>query len=196
MKYKLHSRQTTLDAGFFNAIFWSTKPVASPESSTLSDRFSNSRRTVAVWAVFSITLISVSGCSESADSLAMPPEERYYDPAQLARGEQTYNDNCAQCHGADASGDPNWRQPDGNGQFRPPPLNGTGHTWHHPLTQLRHAIENGGPPGESNMPAWGDTLTDEDIDDLIAWFQSLWPNDIYETWYQIEQRSQHSRRRS
>jgi mono/diheme cytochrome c family protein len=54
---------------------------------------------------------------------------------------------------------------------------------------LRLTINDGGPAGQSNMPAWGDTLNGEQIDDIIAWFQSLWPGPIYEAWYGIEERA-------
>jgi len=79
------------------------------------------------------------------------------------------------------------RGPDG--RFPPPPLNGTGHAWHHPKAVLHDVIKNGSPPGQGNMPAWRDRLTDEQIDDIIAWFQSQWPNQVYNAWYQMDQRS-------
>ena len=131
----------------------------------------------------------ITACGPQADPLAMPPEKRQYDSAQLLRGETEYKDHCASCHGRGAEGAPDWRRRDDNGRFPPPPLNGTGHAWHHPLSQLRDTITNGGPAGQSNMPAWGSTLSAEEIDDVIAWFQSQWPDPIYEAWYGIEQRA-------
>ena len=129
------------------------------------------------------------GCSDPApDPLAMAPEQRRYDPAQLARGEQLYNQHCASCHGPSAAGAPNWRQRNADGRYPPPPLNGTAHAWHHPLAQLRQTIKHGGPRG-SQMPAWDRTLSDAQIDDIIAWFQSLWPAEIYTAWYGGEMRS-------
>ena len=39
------------------------------------------------------------------------------------------------------------------------------------------------------MPAWGGKLSDQDIDAVIAWFQSLWPDAVYGEWFAMEQRS-------
>lgn len=141
------------------------------------------RMVLVIWSGLVLT-----ACSDQPDPLIMPPEQRAYDTQQLLRGEQLYNQNCANCHGAGAMGASNWRQRGTDGRFLPPPLNGTAHAWHHPLDQLRQTIKNGGPKGQSNMPAWGATLSDEQIDDIIAWFQSLWPAEAYKAWYSIEQR--------
>ena len=135
------------------------------------------------------TATLAGGCGQQVDPLAMPPEKRQYDTAQLLRGEETYTQHCASCHGPGARGAVDWRRRDASGLFPPPPLNGTGHAWHHPLAQLRHTITNGGPAGQSNMPGWGAPLSAEQVDDVIAWFQSLWPDQIYEAWYKIEQRA-------
>lgn len=118
---------------------------------------------------------------------AVPP--RVSVPAVLARGRQLFAQNCAACHGADAQGDPNWRFRGPDGKFPPPPLNGTGHSWHHPRAWLRQMIKSGSPPGQGNMPAWGNTLSDQDIEAIIAWFQSLWPEPVYEAWVQIDHRA-------
>ena len=138
----------------------------------------------------SLSVVLSSGCGQQVDSLAMPPDKRQYDTARLVRGETSFNQYCASCHGEGATGAADWRIRDDSGRFPPPPLNGTGHAWHHPLEQLRRTINDGGPAGQSNMPAWGDTLSGEQIDDMIAWFQSLWPGPIYEAWYGIEERAQ------
>lgn len=34
----------------------------------------------------------------------------------------------------------------------------------------------------SAMPAWKGRLSDRDIEDVIAWFQALWPLDVYDRW--------------
>lgn len=146
----------------------------------------------AVLALIS-TILVLAGCGDQPDPLALPPDQRQYDTAQLLRGEQLYNQHCARCHGPGATGDPNWRKLGADGRFPPPPLNGTAHTWHHPLAQLRDTIKNGGPPGQSNMPAWGSVLSDSQIDDIIAWFQSMWLDEIYAAWYRTEQRARKNR---
>jgi len=32
------------------------------------------------------------------------------------------------------------------------------------------------------MPAWKDRLSESEINDLIVWFQSLWPPEVYGQW--------------
>jgi mono/diheme cytochrome c family protein len=116
--------------------------------------------------------------------------QRPRDLVQITRGERLFEQNCAQCHGGDAQGQSNWRERGPDGRFPAPPLNGTGHAWHHPFDMLRYVILNGSPGGQGNMPAWKGKLTEEQIDDIIAWFQSKWPDEVYEAWYRIDRRSQ------
>ncbi len=118
-----------------------------------------------------------------------PMPKRSHDIAQITHGGKVYQQNCAECHGANGEGAPNWRQRDANDQFPPPPLNGSGHTWHHPLGALRHTIRNGTMAIGGSMPAWKGKLSDADIDAVIAWFQSKWPERAYIAWYDIDQRA-------
>ncbi|OPX55386.1 Cytochrome C oxidase, cbb3-type, subunit III [Oceanospirillum multiglobuliferum] len=108
---------------------------------------------------------------------------RWYSAEQVSQGKKLFQQYCAECHGAFAQGNPNWRQPTENGRYLPPPLNGTGHAWHHPMAQLRDVITNGrGPDVPSDMPAWGEKVNAQEVDALIAWFQSRWPDEIYQAW--------------
>ncbi|HFE31980.1 MAG TPA: c-type cytochrome, partial [Gammaproteobacteria bacterium] len=70
--------------------------------------------------------------------LALPLQaaERWYDQKQVARGADLFAQNCASCHGAKGEGTKNWKTPDANGVYPPPPINGTGHAWHHDLALL------------------------------------------------------------
>ncbi len=113
---------------------------------------------------------------------------RWYSEAQVRRGADVFQQNCAVCHGADAEGAEDWQFRGPDGKFPPPPLNGTAHAWHHPLAQLFHMIENGTQP-TGNMPAWGDTLNDDEIIAAIAWFQSKWPDEVYQAWFEMEMRT-------
>jgi mono/diheme cytochrome c family protein len=36
------------------------------------------------------------------------------------------------------------------------------------------------------MPGWRGKLSDDEIEAVIAWMQSLWPDDRYEAWYRME----------
>lgn len=114
---------------------------------------------------------------------------RNFDPAQIAHGQSLFRKNCAVCHGQNAEGTPDWRKPLENGRYPPPPLNGTAHAWHHSTEELKNFILNGGPPGEGRMPGWAGILEDQEIDDILIWIKSLWPDEVYQGWYtRIENR--------
>ena len=114
---------------------------------------------------------------------------RWYSEAQVSAGAPLYQTWCAACHGSDGSATPDWRILDENGNYPPPPLNGTAHTWHHPLEMLDHTIANGGIEYGGVMPGFGQVLDEDERHAIIAWCQSLWPDDIYEKWRQIDERS-------
>ena len=114
--------------------------------------------------------------------------ERTTDFTQVSRGGKLFQANCAECHGAGAEGDPNWRQRDADEIFPAPPLNGTGHAWHHPQKMLHHVIKNGSPGGQGKMQAWGGKLSEQEIEDIIAWFKAKWPQPVYEAWYQMNEK--------
>ena len=115
--------------------------------------------------------------------------KRVYDHELISHGAEVFRANCAVCHGTNAEGDANWRKIGPDGKYPPPPLNGTAHEWHHSIPVLREIIKNGTPPEEGNMPAWGQKLTDQEIDAVIAWFQSLWPDQIYAAWNEMQERA-------
>ncbi len=114
--------------------------------------------------------------------------KRNADPALLAQGERIYRQHCAGCHAADASGAPDWRKRDAEGFFPPPPLNGSGHAWHHSTAVLTDLIRHGSPDGKGRMPAWAGKLSAQEIAAVIVWFQSLWSQQVYDAWLEIQQR--------
>lgn len=125
--------------------------------------------------------------AEPASAPATPAlRPRVVDATMIARGAELFASHCAGCHGARAEGHPQWRQRDERGRFRPPPLDGSGHDWHHPFAELHSIIKQGRPPAISDMPAWGGQLNDGEISAIIAWFQSLWPDEVYEQWAIID----------
>ena len=71
----------------------------------------------------------------------LPPPS--LDVAMVAEGEGLYAQYCASCHMSDLSGDPNWKTPNDEGIFPPPPHDNTGHTWHHPDELLVVLINEG-----------------------------------------------------
>lgn len=134
----------------------------------------------------------LAACGENGGNSASMSEEtgaRQMNFAQVSQGARLYQKNCAECHGASGQGDANWRQRDADGMFPPPPLNGTGHAWHHPRVVLHDVIRNGSPQGMGKMPAWRDKLTDEEIEAIIAWFQSRWPDQVYTAWYRMDRKA-------
>jgi len=112
-----------------------------------------------------------------------------FDPAQVARGAEVFRAQCAACHGDRAQGAPNWQKPGADGKYPPPPLNGSAHAWHHPTAVLKDVIRNGTQRIGGNMPPWRDKLGEPDIEAVIAYFQSLWPAEIYQAWADIDRRA-------
>jgi len=135
----------------------------------------------------------LNACSDEQVSSNVQQENkpaviRKMDFAQINRGGKLFQQNCAVCHGQQAQGlAVNWREADKDGKLPPPPLNGTGHAWHHPKRVLASSIKNGTAKLGGNMPAWKDKLSDDEINDIIAWFQSKWSDEIYAAWYENNQ---------
>ncbi len=111
---------------------------------------------------------------EALDRTAVPA-------SVVQKGQGLFTRHCARCHGDNAQGDVNWRAPGADGRYPPPPLDGSGHAWHHPMPLLRDIILKGTEPA-GNMPGWEEKLSREDVDAIIYWFQSLWPEDVYTAW--------------
>jgi mono/diheme cytochrome c family protein len=133
-----------------------------------------------------LPLIVLAACAKPGT----PVEGRWYTVEQVELGAPLYQAYCATCHASDGSATSEWRTPGADGNYPPPPLNGTAHTWHHPLDVLDDTIVNGGVQFGGVMPGFGEVLNKEDRAAVIAWFQSLWSDDIYARWQEIEARSQ------
>lgn len=107
---------------------------------------------------------------------------RWYTPQQVSNGKQIYNTHCIECHQPDARGNAKWNYKNDEGYYPAPPLNGTAHTWHHSISSLKRTIRVGGKPVGGTMPGFNATLSDQQIDDVISYFQSLWRDEIYSAW--------------
>lgn len=131
-------------------------------------------------------VLGLAACSQTGSPKTSEPEAAITEPkpkllvpspiqsrtslasdTRLEQGARLYAQYCAGCHGQAAEGSP-----------AGPSLNGLGHTWHHPLHVLHKKTKN----GFRQMPAFAGRLTDNEIDDVIAWFQSLWPETVYTDW--------------
>lgn len=110
-----------------------------------------------------------------------PPRPKA-DFATVIKGAKLFRQNCAECHGPLGQGTPNWHKPDANGKYPPPPLNGTGHTWHHSTRVLKQIIKNGTAQLGGNMPAWKEKLSDDEIEAILEWVKAQWPDNIYWAW--------------
>jgi mono/diheme cytochrome c family protein len=114
-------------------------------------------------------LLLAVGCAEQPD-------------VQLGR--QSYAQHCAACHGARLEGQPNWRKPLPSGRMPAPPHDDSGHTWHHPDEVLFGITKHGlvppyAPAGyRSDMPAFGNTLSDREIRSVLAYIASHWSSEV------------------
>ncbi len=134
-------------------------------------------------AVLFNVLFLAALCGHTSDALAQT--RRMEDSVILQQGKQLFQNHCAECHGQNAQGlAEDWRVRDENGRYPPPPLNGSAHTWHHPLPVLVDMIENGTLQRGGSMPPWKDTLSRNQVLTIIVWLSSLWPDEIYQIWYE------------
>lgn len=116
-----------------------------------------------------------------------PATQRWYEPAEVELGRAVYATNCAGCHGARAEGQPDWEERDESGYYPAPPLDGTGHSANHPITQMLRTLDTGGGSMGGTMPSFSDVLADGDKRAVIAWIQSLWPADVYTAWLGVHE---------
>ena len=107
-----------------------------------------------------------------------------WEHRDIVAGQSLYANNCASCHGANLEGQPNWQSAGADGVLPAPPHDRTGHTWHHDdellfeYTKLggAAALEVRGVTGfNSGMPAFNETLTDDDVWDILAYIRLTWP---------------------
>ena len=96
--------------------------------------------------------------------------------AEITTGQKVYEQNCEECHGVKAIGeDP--ENPGGTLDIAPA-LNGKAHTWHHPPVFLFQKIKNKIVNKSSPMPRFADILSDDEVNAVLAYIKSLWPEDI------------------
>ena len=130
-----------------------------------------------------ITLISFIFINEASHSHSHFPITR--DSAiMIAKGKIVYESNCVSCHQINLVGAENWKGLDEDGHRKAPPLNGTGHTWHHDDASLHNVIKYGLVKIVKNykgkMLGYENNLKDKDIDSVLSYIKSFWPDDIYQ----------------
>lgn len=115
-------------------------------------------------------------------------------PERLAMGRQLYHANCAACHGSDLEGEPDWQGRRADGTLPAPPHDESGHSWHHP-DHLLFAITKQGTAAfapadyKTNMPGFGDRLSDDQIRAVLDYIKSRWPEKIRAAQADISRRS-------
>ena len=121
-------------------------------------------------------LVGCGGAAESEVDIVVEPEQIIYE------GKVIYLANCATCHGVNLQGNPNWRSgTDKDGQRLPPPLNGTGHTWHHSPEPLFQIIKYGLKIYDENYEGkmvGNENLTNKEIYSLLEYIKSVWPEEL------------------
>ena len=118
----------------------------------------------------------------------------YRSAVDVAAGKQIYDSQCAACHGAALEGQANWRIRDEEGYLPAPPHDATGHTWHHRDAQLFAIVKYGiealvGNGYKSQMGGYGDTLSDQEITQVLAYIKSTWPEPVIAQHNLINQRA-------
>lgn len=132
---------------------------------------------------------SVLGVVATAIALvlpAVPARAFFHDAPDIDAGRAIYAARCASCHGANLEGQPDWQSAKEDGTYPAPPHDETGHTWHHGDAMLKDYIRRGGQAVlddmgvafTSGMPGFGNELTEDGIDAVLAYIRSTWPDRI------------------
>jgi mono/diheme cytochrome c family protein len=118
-----------------------------------------------------LVIAAAAGCS-------LPPRKAAVDPQSVARGKSVYLQNCAPCHGTTG---------EGNGplarEYDPPPTNlvasgvrvstrGLDVVIEIPHYSSR-LVEERVTTGNREMPALNEILTEQEIDDVVAYVRHL-----------------------
>ena len=130
-----------------------------------------------------LTLISFILISDTSYSHSHFPITRD-STLMVARGKIIYENNCVSCHQVNLVGAENWKGLDEDGHRKAPPLNGTGHTWHHDDASLHNIIKYGLAKIVKNydgkMIGFGDKINDKQVDSVLSYIKSHWDDEIYE----------------
>lgn len=146
-----------------------------------------------MWFGILIVFFTATACTQTAE---ISVRGINFNENQIAQGQQIYAQFCASCHGANGEGQfPDAPLvPDATGRFGAPPHTGAGHTWHHGDELLIRYVQEGGMGSPSSfypMPAFGDSLTEDDILLVIAYLKTLW-NDEQRAYQQQATEAEHS----
>jgi mono/diheme cytochrome c family protein len=134
-------------------------------------------------ALIAVLAVLSSACSDAASSggqtaprigdLGNAPAPPDLDSGSVEVGRGLYTERCASCHGADLAGDPDWKTPNPDGSYPPPPHDSTGHTWHHSDRLLVDIVRNGSGFEQSRMPTFSD-LSVEQVLSIVEYLKTTW----------------------
>lgn len=141
-------------------------------------------------------LVKVAGAARAgaASALGLSLLASTVAAQDLAQGRVLYVEACASCHGAELEGQRDWQTPNPDGTYPAPPHSAEGHTWHHADAMLFDYVKRGGQAVladlgvefRSGMPGFGDTLTDAEIEAVLAYIRSTWPEPIQDAQAAVE----------
>lgn len=95
-------------------------------------------------------------------------------PERIAKGRIVFEENCQACHGENGVGEtPDDPYAEDEFGFKAPALNNDTHAWHHSDRNLMATILNGSSRNE-RMAAFKDALSDEEVENVVAYIKSLW----------------------
>jgi cytochrome c len=90
------------------------------------------------------------------------------------RGEELYNAHCIACHGFEGVGErPDDKYAKDQYGYVAPPMDDSGHAWHHTDEQLKTTVLEGSLRNPK-MAAFKHVLSEEDADEVVKYIKSLW----------------------
>ncbi len=147
-----------------------------------SKQYTYMQKIIATFVVI-LSFIVSSACSNNDPPQNTAAEGRWYTSPQVIAGQKIFADNCASCHGNEAQSlVTDWKKPQADGKYPPPPLDGSAHAWHHTLGQLLRSINKGGIALGGSMPGFEDKLNDDEKLAVVAYFQNFWSDKVYGIW--------------
>src|SRR5258705_11499633 len=103
------------------------------------------KKNTCVFITISLVL-AITACSQESSQSVARSRSQYspsFDPGKIARGAKVFDENCAQCHGPQGQGHPDWGTP-GEGSFAAAsPLNGSGNEHKRTKLELVNVIKSG-----------------------------------------------------
>jgi len=131
-------------------------------------------------------LTACSGATRPTSLVIVPTDSpqratRIAADTTLSEGRSGYDLRCAHCHGYDGNGQiaSSIDNTLSLGMLTVPPHNASGHTWQHPDQLLIQVIQQGiqNPLDHYPMPAFGDVLTNQEIDQILAYIRLWWTDE-------------------